>query len=181
MKSMKNLLGLALLVTFFTACSPRLSYFTQDLYKENAWSEAELKQIQFYLSEDIVLRRQVTEGDSQIRSGKIKIVNGKEVEEILIRKGTPGLFMFSPKKNRFAVSFEDGDTQRYLMFGPNPNRGDRYVLLASEWKNKRGKVKYDGSTYMVSANAAISSLMVDLKRTRNLRVKSRTASGRKID
>jgi len=181
MKSLPTMLCAALFVTLFCTCSPQLSYFTQDLYKENNWSNEELKEIQFYLSEDIVLRKQVREGSSEIRSGKIKIVNGKEVEEIVIKRGTPGIFVFSPKKNRFAVSFEDSGTERYLMFGPNPNRGDRYVLLASEWKDKRGKVTYDNTTYLVSSQSSISALMVDLKRTRNLRVKSRRAEGRRLD
>jgi hypothetical protein len=93
---------------------------------------------------------------------------------------TPGVFVFSPKEKRFAISFEDSDA-RFLMFGPNPKAGNKYVLLASEWKNRRGKVQYDDKTWRVSADDAVSSLLVDLKKVRKVSVSSRTAGGRKVD
>ena len=174
-----NLLVIGLL--FLSACSPKLSPFSQKLVNQNAWSEDELKEIQFYLSDDIVLRRDFRRGSSKIVSGEIKMVNGRQVEEVRIPEGTPGILLFQPKSNRMAVSFEDGKDTRYLMFGPNPKRRDNYVLLASDWKNRRGKVQYDGKTYYTNPESALATLMVDLKRTGKTSVKSRSARGRKID
>ncbi|MBK7337518.1 MAG: hypothetical protein IPJ00_15735 [Saprospirales bacterium] len=164
-----------------SSCSPRLSYFTQDLVKENNWSEEELKQIQFYLSNSIVLRREANSGDSQIREGGIRIRNGRKVEEIVIPAGTPGVFLFRPKENRLAVSFEKSGDKRFLMFGPNPKISGRYVLLAAEWKKRQGQVTYDGSTWWVDDESAIAALMVDLKRSRQVSVKSRVAPGRTVN
>lgn len=165
-----------------TSCSPQLSPFTQKLYESNQWSEEELKQIQFYLSEDVVLRKQVSAGDSRIESGDIKIVSGSKVEEIVIRQGTPGVLAFMPKEKRFAVSFEGGEDEgRYLMFGPNPKKGNRYVLLASEWKRRGGEVSYNGQKYYTTSASAYASLLVNLKKVRRVSVKSRTARGRKVD
>ena len=161
-----------------SSCSPTLSPFTQRLYEENDWSESELKRVQFYLSNDIILRRQASNSSSRIEEGAIRVRNGRRVEEVVIQKGTPGILLFMPKEQRFAVSFEDND--KYLMFGPNPKAGDRYVLLASDWNNRQGKVSYGNGKYWVDANNGIASLMVDLKRARNTSVKSRTAEGRKI-
>lgn len=174
-----NFLVIGLL--FLSACSPKLSPFSQRLIDQNGWSEDDLQQIQFYLSDDIVLKRDFTRGSSEIVSGDIKMVNGREVEEVKIRKGTPGVLLFQPKSKRMAVSFESGNDTRYLMFGPNPKRGKNYVLLASDWNNRRGKVKYDGKTYYTDSNSALATLMVDLKRSGNTSVKSRSAKGRKID
>ena len=67
------------------------------------------------------------------------------------------------------------------MFGPNPKAGNRYVLWASEWKRRRGKVTYEGRKYSVDGRSAIASLMVDMKKIRKVAVKSRTAGGRRID
>lgn len=171
---------LALFVILMSSCSPTLSPFTDNLYDENKWSENELKRIQFYLSEDLVLRRQVREGSSEIVRGEIKMVNGKKVEEIIIRRNTPGVFMFTPKQDRLAVAFEEGGKERYLMFGPNPKASGRYVVLASEWKQRRGIVTYDGKKWSLDYRDALAGLMVDLKKTRNLSVKSRTAKGVKV-
>ena len=127
------------------------------------------------------MRRQLRGKSSQIKDGEIKIRDGKKVEEIRIRKGTPGALVFIPKENRFAVSFEDGSSKRFLIFGPSPKRGNQYVLRASEWNSKQGKITYGSKKYWVAADDAYASLMVDLKRSRKVSVNSRTAEGRKVE
>ncbi|MCB0683583.1 MAG: hypothetical protein KDC32_22165, partial [Saprospiraceae bacterium] len=152
MKTIKWICLLAL-PFWMASCSPTLSPFTRNLLQENRWSDDELKRIQFYLSNDIVLHRKLDSGASTISDGEIKIINGQEVEEVVIRRGTPGVFLFRPKADHFAVSFEStGNDQRFLMFGPNPKLDGRFVLLASEWERRQGKVTYDGVTYWVDAD-----------------------------
>ena len=89
----------------FTACGPQLSPFTQNLYEANQWEKADLQQIQFYLSEDVVLRRVANDTDSKIEDGKIRMKRGQNVEEIVIRRGTPGVLSYLPREDRFAISF----------------------------------------------------------------------------
>ncbi len=163
-------------------CSPRLTPFTLDLYDEYGWSDDDLKKIQFYLSEDIILRRGVSEGASSINSGKIKIVNGKKIEETIIRKGTPGVFLFRPKEDRFAVSFEPGD-HRFLIFGPSKKRDGKYTLRATKWdkEQRQGQVSYDGKKYFTPTKSAYAILMVDLEKAGTTKIKSRTAKGRTVD
>lgn len=155
--------------------------FTERLYAEYDWTERELKRIQFYLSKDLVLRRELSGSQSRIERGEIKVVDGRRVEEIVFRKNTPGLVLFSPKPNRLAVSFEERDNDRYLMFGPNPREDGQYVLLASDWKRDYGTVTYDGRAYYVDARQAMAGLKVDLKKIEDVRVKSRRAKGRRVD
>ena len=169
------------LLTILASCGTNLRPFTQELYDEYGWTEDELRRIQFYVSRDVVLTRQLTTGSTQIVSGEIKIVDGREVEEIIIPAGTPGVFLFSPKSNRLAVSFDDGSDERFLMFGPNPNANNRFVLLASEWDRNSGKVTYEGQSYWVESSVAYASLMVDLRKIQKTKVKSHTASGRKVN
>ncbi|MCB0662217.1 MAG: hypothetical protein KDC24_05735 [Saprospiraceae bacterium] len=178
---MKGLLFLAIPLFLLSACSPTLTSFTKEIYNDNNWTEDELRQIQFYLSEDIVLTRQRKGARSVIEDGAITMEKGKEVDEIVIPKGTPGVFLFSPKKERMAISFEEGNEKRFLMFGPNPKMGDRFVLLASEWDKKRGKVKYDDSYYWVASDDAFAGLMVDLKSINKVKVKTQVASGNKVN
>lgn len=163
-----------------SACNPNLTPFTQRLYDENDWSATELKRIQFYLSEDIVLRRDSERSQSRINKGEIEVVRNGDVEKIVIRKGTPGVFVFSPKEDRFAISFENSD-ERFLMFGPNPKSNNRYLVLASDWKKRGGVVTYGDKRYRIDSSNAYAALMVDLKKMRKVEVKARTAGGRRVD
>lgn len=164
-----------------TSCSPRLSPFTQRLYEDQGWSNGDLERIQFYMSRDLVLYRELRGGSSEITQGEIKVVNGRKREVISFRRGTPGVFIFSPKENRFAVSFEETGNDKYLIFGPSPKFDDRYVLLASDWNRNRGQVTYAGRKWTVDSEAAYTTLMVNLKRLRQEETDSRVVKGRRID
>ncbi len=168
------------LMMLFSACGPTLTPFTQNLYEENRWTESELKKIQFYLSNDIVLHRELSGGKSDIISGEIKMVRGKKIEEVVIKRGTPGVFLFSPKSNRFAVSFEENDSN-FLIFGPSPKARSRYVLLASDWDRNSGIVTYGSKKWRANADSAWSGLMVDLKRMNQVSRRTKVAEGRKVN
>jgi len=180
MKNVKLLFVLIAATTLMTGCA-KLSPFTESLYKENAWSEEDLKQIQFYLSKEIVIYRQLKNSDTRISSGKILSKDGRQVEEIIIKKRTPGVFEFKKDSTQtFAVSFDiDG---RYLMFGPNPKMNGKYALRAKEWKKGgRGVISYGDEEFTVIPGSGYASLLVDLKKAQNTSVRSRRAKGRKIN
>lgn len=172
---------IAFVLASMVACTTT-SYqpFTQNLYDENRWTERDLRQIQFYLSQDITLFRELSNNQSEIIQGEIKIMNGRRVEQIRFPSGTPGVFLFSPKANRLAVSFEEGGEGKYLMFGPNPKLDNRYVLLASDWERNQGIVTYDGQKFTISADEAYASLLVDLKRAEATDINQRVAKGRTL-
>lgn len=171
----------AVLLIGLSSCSPRLTPFSQRLYAENGWSERDLQSIQFYLSEDIVLTRQRKNGESSIKDGKVKVVGGKEIEEIKFPKGTPGVLLFIPKENRFAISFEEGGDDKYLMFGPNRKYSGKYMMLAADWDKRFGTVTYNDNIYRTDNESAFASLMIDLKALKRVTVKSKTAKGRTIE
>jgi len=181
MKSIAKLLPLVVLCIFLlSACSPRLSPFTQKLYEENNWSSAQLKRIQFYLSDGVILRRQRTGADSKISGGKIRMEQGREIEEIIIPKGTPGVLSYIPRENRFAISFEEGKSNRTLIFGPDSRGNNRYVLKVVKWKDARGIIRYDDKNYYIYKSDALALLMVDLKKIRKTQVKKRVAKGNEL-
>lgn len=179
MKKLQTLYFFTILLTL-GACSPQLTPFTERLYEQNRWSEEELKRIQFYVSNDIVLRRDFSSTDSRIEGGTIRVVGGQQVEEVVIRDGTPGIFLFSPKSKNFAISFESGSDERFLMFGASPRADGKFVLLADDWSRRNGVVTYEGRKFRVDAENAYASLLVDLKRSNSVSRKSRTAEGRRI-
>jgi len=167
-------------IVLMSSCSKKLTYLTQNMYNDFNWSEQELKKIQFYVSQDIVLYRSSKEGQSTIENGKIRLKNDRKVEEVIINKGTPGILIFSPKQDRFAVCF-DKDPNKYLMFGPNKKAKGRYVLMAKDWKRSEGTITYGNEEYYTDSSSAYASLMVDIKRAQRSIVKTNTASGRKVN
>jgi hypothetical protein len=170
----------AVCILMIPACSQNLYYYTKAIHNDGRWSEAELKKIQFYVSNDIILWKQAQKGSSQVVDGKIKILKGKEVEEVVIKKGTPGVYVFSPQKNHYAISFDPKNDQKFLVFGPSEKTNGRYVLLAKEWDRDLGKVSYGNETYQTSAESAFVNLMVDMSKTKNTKIKSSNPSGRKV-
>lgn len=89
--------------------------------------------------------------------------------------------VFSPKLNRFAISFEQGDQPKYLMFGPNPKMGDKYVLLGKDWERSGGQVTYNNEVYYTPSQSAFTCLLIDLKRAKNIERKTLIVKGRKLE
>jgi hypothetical protein len=168
-------------ISFLSSCGPELRPFTSNLLRESKWSDGELSKIQFYLSDDIVINRVLTEGSSEITSGSIKVVRGEKVEQVRIPRGTPGVFLFREKAENFAIGFDATSDKRYLMFGPNPKIHGTYVLLASEWKDRQGKVRFNDKFYFTDPNSAWANLMVDYRKIRRVEVDSKTVKGRKVE
>jgi hypothetical protein len=153
--------------------------YTDAMRQNHSWTDDQVKAIQFYVSHDIILRRELTKGSTEIVQGKIKMVDGRKVDEILIKAGTPGIVASIPKENKLKISFEMGD-DKVLSFGVNPNQSERYVLLASEWRNGQGKVHYGTDEYYTDPDAKIAFLMVDLHKIDNTTMTQHVAKGRKV-
>lgn len=171
-----------LLIGFVFTLTSCHSYkmLTQDMVEQYNWSESELKQIQFYASEDIILRQIQRGKKTSIEDGEVSVQTGKEIREIIIKKGTQGIMMFQPSKNQIAVSFDAEDDSKFLIFGPNPRANGQYILLASEWDKRKGKVTYGNTKYFVNANKLLAGLMVDIKQKDITKFNSKQAKGRKV-
>jgi len=176
---LRNILLFAVIIIAASSCSPKLSPFSQRMYDDFGWSEEELKSIQFYLSDDIVLIRDKGVDESRINDGKIRVEDSRRVERIVFKKGTPGVLLFTPKDNRFAISFDE--TEGHLVFGPSQKHGGRYTLRAKDWDRRSGRVTYNGASYSTSSSSAYAALMVDIKKARKTEFKSKNIKGRKVD
>ena len=176
--AMKKIILFLAFAALLSSCKNLVPY-TDAMKKKYNWSDEEIKRIQFYVLHDIVLHRELTKGSTDIVRGKIKTVHGSKVEEIIIPSGTKGVVTEIPNDKKLLVSFEMGD-DRYLSFGVNPNASDKYMLLASDWKNEMGRVHYAGNEYYTDPDSKYASLYVDLHKIENMEVKQRVAKGRKV-
>jgi hypothetical protein len=176
---MRSIIVAALALMTLGSCKNLVPY-TDALKSKYNLSDEQLKHLQFYVSSPIVLQRKITaENSTQITSGKIKIVNGEKVEEIVVPVGTKGVLVKNDS-GKFEVSFEKDDTY-YLRFGTNPNRYESYVLLASDWRGKVGTVTYAGNKYYTSPESADAILLIDLHKISSYQKDARVAKGRKVN
>ena len=143
-------LGFLVMVLGFGGCSTLQSFFyemepfTHEIREDYDFGDAELKNIQYYLSEDIVLTRELSSNESTVTSGhSIKIVNNKRVEEIIFRAGTPGIATFVGE-DYFEISFEKGQT---LFFWAGDDFAGKYKLYAFNWTNGVGEIHYEDKLF----------------------------------
>lgn len=161
------------------SCSPSLAPFTSQDVKSNHWTDEHLRAIQYYTSDDILIHREFQEGGSEIIQGKIKTINGRKVEEILIPARSPGVMIQALEGNKLAISFEEGQDHRFLIFGPHPERRGVYVLLAKNYKNGVGEVEYGGEKYWTAPGSNLAFLLVD-KNNANDYSRTRSRAGGRV-
>lgn len=169
-----------LLILGASACSPTLEPMSARLYRDLNWSEVQWQRVQFFLSEDVVLRRQLSTEQATTQNGSIRIMDGLRVEEVILKKGTPGVLLFQPRSDRFAISFEEDDS-RFLIFGPEQDLRGRYTLKAKRWDRQQGLVSYGDQTWYTDAQNAFAGILVDVKKARRTQKKVRQAKGRTIN
>lgn len=170
--------GILAIGLFISSCGPELVPFTTDVEFETGLNKEQLKHVQFYNSAPIVLFREVNNNTTRVTNGDIKMMNGKQIEQIVIPPNTPGV-VINGNPNRLGISFEKG-TDRYLVFGRNPNYSNAYTPLAKDWENNVGTVEYDGKPFKINNESAATHLIVNVKRMKDLKVDSRTAKGRSV-
>ena len=176
---MRSLIIAAVVLMTLGSCKNLVPY-TDALKSKYNLSDEQLKHLQFYVSSPIVLQRKITdENNTQITAGKIKIVNGEKVEEVVVPIGTKGVLVKNDN-GKFEISFEKDDSY-YLRFGTNPNRYESYVLLASDWHGKVGNVTYAGNKYYTSPESADAILLIDMRKISSYQKDSRIAKGRKAN
>lgn len=181
-----SVLGLAILLTLSSCVSNRI-YFTVDTQKQLTEEKIDLKQIQFFNSEEIVLVRQASEAEVNVEDGKLKMKNGKMVEEIIIPAGTPGICEVYDERS-LRVSFDDGE-RNALPFLVERRGGvvvDRsgFKLGGKDWKKTRnggkiGKVDYEKEVFTI-IRGADSRLLIDKTTLTKVDRTTKVAKGRKL-
>lgn len=103
---------------------------TQEIRYQHSLSDDELRGLQYYLSDDVVLRRVVESHERRVTgTHKLQLVEGKMVEQIVIEKGTPGVAT-AVGPDFISVSFEPDASLQFSLRrvadpGAAPVPGDR--------------------------------------------------------
>lgn len=127
----------------------------------------ELRQLQFWVSDDIHLRRLTTSGQRDVERGRLVERSAKAVDEIVVKRGTPGVAVGSGH-DWIAVSFEPGSYLYFtarrngMLLGPlRTGPGDHYYLWAQDWRGGAGIVPVNGVLYEATPASADSYLEVE--------------------
>jgi hypothetical protein len=169
-----------ILMVVFSSCAGSKSYFTSDVRIRLEKNHISTEKLQFFIDRSVELRREVASRDAKVTDGKIKLVNGKYVNIIKLKKGTPGVCtgFYSSSLN---IAFESGDGQ-YLPFGlPAYGTSNIYQVMAQNWINGTGKVMYEGNAYYIQPGGIEARLLIDKSIIDKFDVKTRTMKGRKVD
>ena len=96
--------------------------FTHELRDQHSLTRDELKNLQYYTSSTIVLRRELESGGKQITGNhKLVVVAGKSIEEVVIESKTPGIAL-AVSDHSITVSFEAGTSIEFVASGSSGNR-----------------------------------------------------------
>ena len=170
----------ALAGVLVSSCSPSKTYFTQAIRDDVDRSQVDISRIQFYADRDIVLKRELDNGEVKVNSGKVRFENGHYVNIITLKKGTPGVCTFR-KSGAVGISFEAGN-ERFLTFGKTKyaQPSDPYRILANEWVNNYGVITYEGRSYHIEQKGAEAGIMIRSKWLHKTKVETREMKGRKV-
>lgn len=148
-----------LLLSTLVSCTSYIP-FTNHLRGEFHLDNEALRHVQFYVSSNVVLRRDLPlDGGKLTIGGVVRRDEGRLVEEILVRKHTPGIVLASvfeaePPKSQLHVSFMPGDNTNHLVFavpdGEQPGSDAPFALSPSLFENELPKIKYDNKVWSVN-------------------------------
>jgi len=110
----------------------------------------------------------------------VKLSDGKYINEVVIPSLTPGVCV-GTDNDKVLVSFEKGNS--YLAFGPGSGyTANEFVLYGTEWRLGTTMVTYDSEKFRARcgtcSDVASATLVIRKKELKELKRRSRTASGR---
>lgn len=98
-----------------TGCASGRVPFTHEIRTQYRLTDDEVKNLQFYTSHTITLRRELTATDREVTGGhKLVLTSGKVVEEMVIEKETPGVAV-AVSRDTIAVSFDVGSQLEFSL------------------------------------------------------------------
>jgi hypothetical protein len=183
-----RIIGLvSIFAILLSSCSTNRMLFTVDTKQQIEKAGVDITQVQFYNSEEILLARQISKEEVKVAEGKVRIENGRNVEEIIIPANTPGVCELYDEKT-LKVSFDTGDGKSLPFLverrGDVVVSGSYFKIGAKEWtrtsRGRRvGKIDYDGQVFNMVRGSG-SRLMIDKAVLNKVDRKTKVAKGRKL-
>ena len=157
--------------------------FTKELKERLERDNIDIKQVQFYVDQKLILSRYLTDEKAQVTSGKVRLENGKYINEVIVNPFTPGVCEDIQNGN-LMVSFEKGSSD--LGFGLGSNyTASQYVLYGYDWRNGTALVNFDNNKFRARCgtctDVAMARLMIKKNVIAKYDKKTRVLQGRKVE
>jgi hypothetical protein len=179
-------IALSLFGIFTAGCGSTLVPFTHETRVQHNLSKEDLKNLQYYVSHKITLRRELESGGRQVTGGhKLRLVSGKTIEEVVIEEKTPGIAV-AVNDRTIAISFEPGSSLLFAAASepdsPPPSLGfaepppdpfpgsshqdsvDRFTSFGgSYWLFTEGRARaaFQGTVFAAVDDSVQAHLMID--------------------
>jgi hypothetical protein len=155
--------------------------FTRELYYKLKERNLDIKKLQFFVDQTIILSRGKDNGNIDIQGGKIVNKYGIDENKIELLALTPGV-VEAIETDGLRVSFEQGSN---LKFVNNKDSPVEFIFSGANWSNGTADVNYRNSIYRAScgtcSSVADAKLVVRKKDIDNNNVKTYTIPGRTIN
>lgn len=157
--------------------------FLQSYIERYDLSAPDLRQIQYYLSREVVLRRDWIESNHDLVQGRLVVRDGVNVDEVVIHQNTPGVLR-RVSDGQFLVSFEKGSASLAFKVSQQFENGrvddSRYHIVGRVMQDQSVKVRYNGKAYNLVGNSYKAVLLVDQDFMPNYTADQKTLRGWRV-
>jgi hypothetical protein len=156
--------------------------FTRDLYNLLRIKNIDIKRVQFFIDQQLVLSRYIDVNKADVVSGIIKFSNGRYVDEIIVPALTPGV-CDSIEADGLKINFEKGNND--FKFINNKYSPDFFIFSGNNWKDGSCDVMYNKMVYRAACGSCTSAsdikLVVKQSDIDNSKKNTKIIQGRKVD
>ena len=156
--------------------------FTKELRQRIENNNLDIKKIQFFVDQQLIMRRTLGTEKADVKSGELLFEKGQYINEVVIPAFTPGV-LENMAGDRMKISFEIQNNEiEFAALGDNTF----YRLVGSNWNNANGSadIVYENKVYRVvcgsCSSAGDAKLVVIKKEIDKMDNKKRIVQGRKI-
>ncbi len=136
--------------------------------------------LQYFSSHRIVLEREAKSRDEQVAGGRIIVRRGRYIEQVVIRRGTPGIAV-DWGEDWVAVSFEEGTS---IIFEAQPEGGGSnsqiYRLRSTTGPMGNPVVDFEGRGWVVASSLFGATLQVKRNAAGKRKKRRRVLQGRRL-
>lgn len=174
-----------LLILFLSAYSCKTYIpFDANLNKQCKENGIDVLKVQFYNSDKLVIEREVTSGSALVNGGVIKFKNGKKIEQVLIKRHTPGVALTQStdveKSNHcLSVAFQVENNETFAFQDWKKNNPAHFYTIGGELINGVFQILYAGNYYVTVEGAPF--LVVDARIKNKLKKTAKILKGRTVE
>jgi hypothetical protein len=174
----KIILPAILTMLFLSSCYNSKIPFTYELKSKLDSHNLDVRNVQFYNSDRIVIRRVVPLDEAKLNNGEISLENGKTIDEVIINKETPGVCKLAGNYI-LGISFEDGNMKTFD-FELN-KMSKTFDLKIKSDDQQSGRIAYDSAIYILQPSRKIPILLIEKDDKYIYQLNQRVLKGQRVN